>query len=555
MGGVPVLLKLIALMGITYGWQPDNNGGVEYIIQVSADDLKEIERLGEITSAINPTVQGYVSRVVVRVGNGPLPRKTPENLRRQLPSQAANDYSSIPIPEMVDTERAIPIPSLASANSDRQAAVMKPQSDGFKLPQGGASLRQAGKDLLDRGTENLSAAAQQAGNRLRNALGSDQTQPTAPSLQTPPFTGSDPTGSLARTRQGGPSTEPTPRDNSWQEFAGPRRGGPSTTPVSNPNEVANNSSRRTQATNGVGPNDTFGKLPAGLNFPNTARSNTTDRQTNVPGGIFSQAEQTAYDLQLQQQRAAYEKSQQLAKSTAASKLNAPQQQQQTIDNRLTAAQIAAGAVAFDQYFRPIDRYNRLVKVEAPTPSPTYTTNTPNTPADRTYSSLGSPNPGIQSLAPQFARQNTPTNFNSSQSQFQQNPPVYQQPNTLGSNQFNPNRVAVAAPNINQQQQAPFTPQPTLTQASNPTTRQLPSQQNGDYRRSQASLDPPSLSDRRSEASLVQPKRYAAQPFLNSLLLISFVTNIYLAFWMRNLRVRFHDLVAARRMANSSNAAA
>ena len=36
MGGVPVLL-MIALTGITYGWQPDKSGGVAYIIQIPPD--------------------------------------------------------------------------------------------------------------------------------------------------------------------------------------------------------------------------------------------------------------------------------------------------------------------------------------------------------------------------------------------------------------------------------------------------------------------------------------------------------------------------------------
>ena len=44
---------------------------------------------------------------------------------------------------------------------------------------------------------------------------------------------------------------------------------------------------------------------------------------------------------------------------------------------------------------------------------------------------------------------------------------------------------------------------------------------------------------------------AAQPLFNGLLLISIVANIYLIFWLKNLRLQYHDMVAAKRMANSN----
>jgi hypothetical protein len=42
----------------------------------------------------------------------------------------------------------------------------------------------------------------------------------------------------------------------------------------------------------------------------------------------------------------------------------------------------------------------------------------------------------------------------------------------------------------------------------------------------------------------------AQPLFNGLLLISIVANIYLIFWLKNLRHQFRDLVAAKRLAGS-----
>jgi hypothetical protein len=74
--------------------------------------------------------------------------------------------------------------------------------------------------------------------------------------------------------------------------------------------------------------------------------------------------------------------------------------------------------------------------------------------------------------------------------------------------------------------------------------------------SERQLDPPSLSTRRtataSSATDSSRQRVAAQPLFNGLLLISFVANIYLIFWMKNLRIQFRDLVAAKRVANSNH---
>ncbi|QDV67788.1 hypothetical protein Poly24_14920 [Rosistilla carotiformis] len=70
MGGAPLLLALAAIT-VDYGWQPDDKGGIEYIIQIPPGQL---EQSGGFTSRIDPRVRGLVSRVVVRVGDGPLPQ-------------------------------------------------------------------------------------------------------------------------------------------------------------------------------------------------------------------------------------------------------------------------------------------------------------------------------------------------------------------------------------------------------------------------------------------------------------------------------------------------
>ncbi len=49
----------------------------------------------------------------------------------------------------------------------------------------------------------------------------------------------------------------------------------------------------------------------------------------------------------------------------------------------------------------------------------------------------------------------------------------------------------------------------------------------------------------------KPKPVAAQPLFNGLLLISIVANLYLIFWLKNLRVQFKEMVTAKRMSNST----
>ncbi|MEM9643679.1 MAG: hypothetical protein AAF989_01700 [Planctomycetota bacterium] len=104
MGGAPVLL-LIAAVGIDFGWTPDQKDGVEYIVQISPGKVQEVQRLGEITSTIPAEIQGHLSKVVIRIGQGPLPRETPRYLSRKTSSGTeasvgAADRTPVPIPSL-----------------------------------------------------------------------------------------------------------------------------------------------------------------------------------------------------------------------------------------------------------------------------------------------------------------------------------------------------------------------------------------------------------------------------------------------------------------------
>ncbi len=202
MGGVPMLL-IVAALGVDYGWQPDGGGGVEYVIQVQPDQWDNVKRLGEISSTIDPEVQGRVSRVIIRVGNErlqritpPLPRNTQTSSYNQFEpgtptdsrtnsnnTVAAVDLVPVPIPEMADIRRAGPIPSgsgpsgsglAANYAAPSSASMMKPdpaspQSGGFSLPE---SLQNVANGFV----ENSRGAIEQ----LQQNMGAGAPNQTAP---------------------------------------------------------------------------------------------------------------------------------------------------------------------------------------------------------------------------------------------------------------------------------------------------------------------------------------------------------------------------------------
>ena len=55
----------------------------------------------------------------------------------------------------------------------------------------------------------------------------------------------------------------------------------------------------------------------------------------------------------------------------------------------------------------------------------------------------------------------------------------------------------------------------------------------------------------SEPSFAQSGSTTTQPLFNGILLISLVVNVYLVFWLKNLRLQYQEMVAAKRMANSN----
>lgn len=73
MNGISLLLAALAL-GVDYGWQPTNDGQLEYIVQIEPVTLIALREGQEIISQIDPQVR-YVRRFRIRVGTDMVPRR------------------------------------------------------------------------------------------------------------------------------------------------------------------------------------------------------------------------------------------------------------------------------------------------------------------------------------------------------------------------------------------------------------------------------------------------------------------------------------------------
>lgn len=629
MGGAPMLL-LLAAMGITYGWQPDGNGGVEYVIQIPQEQLEELKRSGKFTSVIDPKMQGHVSRVIVKLGSETLREITPAELNQIARAPSASDVGIAP-----GDRSPVPIPEM-------RQVVMKP-ADGFDLPptldnaaSGPTSGSQAGANSYaaqweSQAREAAAATAaklrasgnslnNQAGNALGNATattfggGASNAPPTnappsigypntANATQPPNFTGADPTGATSRSRQGGPSTEPADqRDRDW--FVNGRSRVPSTEPVgygqNDPRALAGPPDLRTTAgntasstsaaasngqagpqsnTGGYGTTNTFGSVPADL------RTNTAAPRYASTGYDSRAAEAPNYGSSFGSQNGN-------ALPTANS--------QADVDPRLTQAEIAKlpkGAWSINGFGQPIDRQGRVLDpwgrpvgasapvANTPTDSrgavgnaaPNTRGQTANAQRDpRDPAANTPPNPRVAATnTPPGTRLNPPTQYDyarsapsteavtlplpnrgnpvpsysgqydTTQHQHAHPPSSYPDPRaTLSTNSGNYYPPPAATPR-------PATP--TLQAPQTPSHRiEQPAQTTPVFDRSAgfANERPPNHANvAPGTAKLNRTESHG--PLFNTLLLVSAVGNIYLFFWLKNLRFRFRDLVAAKRIATSN----
>jgi hypothetical protein len=302
---------------------------------------------------------------------------------------------------------------------------------------------------------------------------------------------------------------------------------------------------------------------------NAYGQNSAYAQAANPNGVYSQQEQMLRDRQAQfanQTANTYGQPNPNQTDPLSGFANARDQQrapaETSPDSRLTAAEIAAGAWTVDIYNRPVDRAGRLIPTTNQNGAAAY---------DRSRMQLATqPNPQLNMQAGLY-----PDRTQTSLGQ----PSSLSQPGSWA--QSNPaDMTGMSNPNIAQRQQSQYEYNQALrANAANATfvrdsiqpPPSQPSTSSQADRRSEfdravvrdardardARVDPPSLTERRTASVLgdVAPSRQTtAQPLFNFLLLISFVANIYLIFWLKKLRLQFRDMVAAKRMANANSAA-
>jgi hypothetical protein len=279
MGAAPLLIMLAAV-GVDYGWQPDGTtssrgDNVRYIIQIPPHQIDQIKTIGEITSAIDPSIQGRVSQIVVRIGTETLPRDAGRVAAIRSPAQSdesarvmvsSEDSAQVPIPEI-----DFGSPSIASnrgdrANSPGSEAMMKPdpQTGGFALPEG------LSNPIRTNPAVSTDPAVTGRDNQWDDLRGNTTASP-------PAFTSSGAaatSGTIAR----GPSTDPvdSAARSTWPGFVGPPA--PTSTAAGNPQTVNQSSTTGPQMTgtnrrvtdpsdpnwSGFGTTPNFGTVPTGL---------------------------------------------------------------------------------------------------------------------------------------------------------------------------------------------------------------------------------------------------------------------------------------------------
>tara|TARA_R110002049_G_scaffold2750_2_gene21523 strand:- start:328937 stop:330799 length:1863 start_codon:yes stop_codon:yes gene_type:complete len=620
MGGVPVLL-LLAAMGITYGWQPDGNGGVEYIIQIPPDQLDELQQSGELTSVINPKVQAHVSRVVVKVGDETLHEITPPELNQTAKLShlssvrtAAHDGSPVPIPEIreqvMKPAGGFDLPDTLNDAATRAAGNLRTGVDDFTAEM----QRRAANAGTDQARATANELQNRAGNALRNAadtlLGRGGNNATASNPQLPNFTGADPASAAALSRQGVASTDPTgQRDQNWYGPDGRLRR-PTTDPVDSNREL-------------VGPPDprsSTGAASANSNFTNPLAQAAAERaradqlrtdqlRTEQARAEQLRAEQArveqarAEQLRAEQERArlaAQERSTgfgttsnfgrspigmsggsagnadpRLASTSNDSRFGGNEPTYGTafgaqtagvsqnmnvaasVDPRLTAEQVAqlpSGGWSFDAYGRPIDRDGRVLdQWGRPVASATQVASNPSIPSGQADPRLSQP------TGYDFARGTADPNASAPQYNGQ----AYNDPRAANV-QFN-----ASYPDPNRGLATTSVYPPSTSQTTAVTTLQRPQPETRVAQTSGVSTQPTNLDRSTYSASDVSagygatrprgdsviPREEPKGPLFNILLLVSIVGNLYLFFWLKNLRYRFRDLVAAKRVMSSSSSPA
>lgn len=149
------LLLILAAVGVDYGWQPDGtrsrgSDNLEYIIQIAPDQIGRLQRVGEITSVLDPSISARVTKVVIRIGNGTLPRNagapvsapgksnlTPTEPRAGLNNERDEQFDAETSPLTATSRSVTDSEKLAAQTASTTTSRMKPAqqiANGIDLP-------------------------------------------------------------------------------------------------------------------------------------------------------------------------------------------------------------------------------------------------------------------------------------------------------------------------------------------------------------------------------------------------------------------------------------
>jgi len=595
------LLVLFAAVGVDYGWQPDGTqsdrgDNIRYIVQVPPDQLDEIRRAGEVTSTLDPEIAGRVVQIVFRIGTDPLPRDAGRVISQPTaagPASDPSDHASLPIPQFspADSLASAPPPDLSGRAEDGSGSqsLLKPdpQAEGFTLP---STVRTAVGTNPSVSTDPVTADRDNRWSDIRGQIGS---------------TGSSAAGSpaptAARSNPTGPSTDPVSPGTSWANppaSAGSRApasvatgsngwgdaaasAAPSFSPqttLPNPPSISSNLAGQAGARrgptdptdptwSGYGTTPTFGTPPAGMSSNTAAAGLGPPANSSVSPPDFTRQPSAIATASSGDAAAGFTRD---AAGNLYDRLGRPVDRQGRLIDPESGQLIDAAGNWVDQYGRRIDRYGRPLPGEGGTatePSAVATLQPPPLlapPANPNYAGGTAANPNYAGGGP--ANGNYPANPGGNYGTQTGAPATwggagYGQSGYGDSSQ---GQYPTQSQFANQATQGGFNSTATGQFANGPFTNGPPaggrpgSFQQG-YPTSNWGTDrePPSISDQAATAALAQrdkeaatvaadaakPKKVAAQPFFNFILLISLVGNAYLVFETGNLRRKFRNMIA------------
>ncbi len=390
----------------------------------------------------------------------------------------------------------------------------------------------------------------------------------------------------SRARAGTPSTTPrtdntrtaaTSQPNAtatedWYDLRNGARRRPSTDPV----DVA---TQETPGSSFAGSN--FGRLPAGLlpetNSSTTRAADTTPRSSYATTAVGEQSQRGAgnsnADLQYDPNLTAAQAAQLPKNGYSFDAENYPVDREgyrldrygRRIDRqgRLLTAVDAMGNETFPNNDRGnIDAYGRTIDTRNTGNYPANTSSSPQlvqppvVPQSGNYAANPYPNnsystspyPQTQNPQSQYPATQYPVTGTYPNAGGQQNLSPVLNPGMPGYPQYNDPRYSSLAGQGNQPLAGTNAGSPSM---DNWATNNTPRSSSDATARGDRFDETDSALAGGSRESLRAPEQVAAQPIFNALLLLSIVANVYLLFWLKNLRLQFRDLVAAKRAASGN----